>query len=131
MPKRVPPKFRRLPTLNETASVLEPGAPEFITMEVSTSAGEEKKKIIYIRQDTLPEKLRKDVGKAVIEKCLGLPLFQTLGNLGQRILLGDDAPVDYSASDKDEKRAMDAEASAEQDAEDKADGPDLATEGDK
>jgi hypothetical protein len=116
MPKRVPPKFRRLPTLNETASVLEPGAPEFITMEVSTSPGEEKKKIIYIRQDTLPEKLRKDVGKAVIEKCLGLPLFQTLGNLGQRILLGDDVPI--STGNK-----TDGPSDPE--------GPDLATEGDK
>jgi len=121
MPKRVPPKFRRLPTLNETASVLEPGAPEFITMEVSTSPGEEKKKIIYIRQDTLPEKLRKDVGKAVIEKCLGLPLFQTLGNLGQRILLGEDAVEPSDPNGPIRSALADAKASAD----------DLTMEGDK
>lgn len=90
MAKRVPPKFRRLPSLNETAAVLEPGAPEFIATSVRVKAGEEPKTIIYIRQDTLPEKLRKDVGKALVEKCLGLPLFHKLGNLGQRILLGED-----------------------------------------
>lgn len=93
MPKREPPRWRRLPTINETAEVSEPGAPDFITVRVIAKPGEEPKPVNYVRQDTLPANLRKQVGKAIVEKVIGLPIFkgdQSFGDLGRKLMLDDD-----------------------------------------
>ncbi len=89
MAKRVPVRLRRFPSIQENAFVNEPTAnpPDFITFMVIGDDGQERA-INFVRQDTLPPDLANKVGKAVVEKVLGMGIFDevTKAAFGRRLL---------------------------------------------
>jgi hypothetical protein len=90
--------WKRLPNVNETAKVLEPGAPDIVTVEVPSRDPnvKEPENIVYVRLDVLPENIRRQAGWIVAEKTLGRKLtaedIKIFGALGLRNLdLGEES----------------------------------------